>query len=87
MVRAIIWLTACIIGAPGIAAAQTKQDTKPASWTCSASGLQASEYKGGDAAYIHLVGYSSGNYYPVEKKGNVVTGVTSNGTKFTCRSS
>lgn len=55
--------------------------------TCSASGLQDSEYRGGDAAYIHLVGYSSGNYYPVEKKGKVVTGVTSNGTKFTCRAS
>ncbi|MDE1567716.1 hypothetical protein [Aquabacter sediminis] len=87
MVRTLFGVLALVLAMPGLASAQTKQDAKPVTWTCSASGLQASEYKGGDAAYIHLVGFSSGNYYPVEKKGNVASGVTSNGTKFTCRAS
>ena len=63
------------------------QSGKPQSWTCTASGLQASEYKGGNSAYIHIVGFDTGGYYPVQKKGNVATGLTANGTKFTCRAS
>lgn len=80
-VFAVAWIA---LVAPAAAQAQSG---KPQSWTCSASGLQASEYKGGDSAYIHLVGFNSGGYYPVVKKGNVATGVTANGTKFTCKAS
>ena len=57
------------------------------SWTCSAPGLQNSSYSGGDTAYIHLAGFNSGNNYPVTKKGKVASGVTKNGTRFTCRQS
>jgi hypothetical protein len=63
--------------------------TSPASaaWKCSAPGLVSGSYDGGASAYIHLKGFPSGGTYPVTKKGNVATGTTKNGTKFTCRSS
>lgn len=58
-----------------------------AAWKCSAPGLVSGSYDGGSSAYIHLKGFQSGGTYPVSKKGNVATGTTKNGTKFTCRSS
>lgn len=85
MGNAGLWgaVAACVVSlSPVVALAQSGQ---PQAWTCTASGLKASEYKGGSSAYIHLVGYDTGGYYAVEKKGNVATGVTANGTKFTCR--
>ncbi len=54
-------------------------------WKCSAHGLVSGSYSGGSTAYIHLSGFSTGGTYPVTKKGKVATGVTANGTKFTCR--
>lgn len=54
-------------------------------WKCSAPGLVSSSYTGGSTAYIHLSGFATGGTYPVTKKGNVATGVTANGTKFTCK--
>ncbi len=63
------------------AAAQTPKGT----WKCTAPALKNSDYQGGATAYIHLQAYSSGGYYPVTKNGNVATGVTKDGTKFTCK--
>ena len=53
-------------------------------WTCSAPGIVSGSYDGGQTAYIHLTGFSSGNSYYVQKSGKKVTGTTGNGTKFTC---
>lgn len=55
-----------------------------ADWSCSAPGLVSGNYDGGDSAYIHLNGFSSGSVYAVVKKGNRASGTTSNGTKFSC---
>jgi hypothetical protein len=65
--------------APLTAVAQAK------SWKCSATGLVSGSYDGGATAYIHLQGFSSGGTYSVTRKGNVATGVTANGTRFTCK--
>jgi hypothetical protein len=54
-------------------------------WKCTAPGLISGSYDGGTSAYIHLQGFSSGGSYAVTKNGNVATGVTANGTRFTCR--
>jgi len=54
-------------------------------WKCTAPGLVSASYNGGSTAYINLSGFSHGGTYPVTRKGNVATGVTANGTKFTCR--
>jgi hypothetical protein len=54
-------------------------------WKCSATGLISGSYDGGSSAYIHLQGFPSGGSYAVTKNGNVATGVTANGTRFTCR--
>lgn len=56
-----------------------------AGWSCSARGLVDYSFDGTGCATIHLTGYQSGNCYPVNIKGNTATGVTSNGTPFTCR--
>lgn len=54
-------------------------------WTCSAPGLVSGSYDGGAMAYIHLTGFPDGGTYAVLKSGSSkVTGVTKNGTKFTC---
>lgn len=58
-----------------------------ASWKCSAKNLADGTYSGGGTAYIHLSPYKSGHEYPVTKKGKTATGVTQDGTKFTCRES
>lgn len=44
-------------------------------------------YDGGNSAYIHLEGFSSGGNYPVTLNSSrtVATGTTANGTKFTCK--
>ncbi|MFT0859701.1 hypothetical protein [Ancylobacter sp. G4_0304] len=55
------------------------------SWTCEAPGLRTAKYDGGAKAYVHLDGFSRGGNYAVTRKGNVATGVTANGTSFTCR--
>jgi hypothetical protein len=54
------------------------------SWTCSAPGMASGSYDGGATAYIHLTAFNTGSNYPVKKSGNRATGVTKNGTKFTC---
>lgn len=69
--------------ASGLAAPAHGQSSKP--WKCTAPGLVNGSYSGGSTAYIHLSGFSTGGTYPVKRKGNVATGVTANGTKFTCR--
>jgi hypothetical protein len=65
--------------------ALTITDPAQAAWSCSANGLVSASYDGGGSAYVHLEGFSSGNTYPVTRKGKVATGTTKNGTKFTCR--
>lgn len=57
-----------------------------ADWTCSAKNMITGNYDGGATAYIHLSPYGRGNNYPVTKKGKTVTGHTSNGTPFVCKS-
>lgn len=54
-------------------------------WKCSAPGLVSGSYDGGATAYIHLQGFPSGGSYAVTKNGNVASGTTANGTRFTCR--
>jgi hypothetical protein len=78
MKRAIIVTTAFVCLVP-IAGAQA------GGWVCSAPGLADGSYDGGSTAYIHLRGFTSGDNYPVTKRGKVATGVTLNGTHFTCR--
>lgn len=53
-------------------------------WKCSAAGLIAATYTGGATAYIHLSPFAYGGNYKVTKKGSKATGVTANGTRFTC---
>lgn len=79
-------LLAVVVGpfvASGLAEPAHAQSGK--AWKCSAPGLVSGSYSGGSTAYIHLSGFSTGGTYPVTRKGNVATGVTANGTKFTCR--
>lgn len=54
-------------------------------WSCSARGIVSGSYSGGSSAYIHLAGYNTGNDYPATRRGNVASGVTKDGTHFTCR--
>ena len=54
-------------------------------WKCSANGLVNGSYDGGGTAYVHLSGFPSGGHYPVNKKGKTASGVTANGTPFTCK--
>lgn len=70
-------------------AAAPAQDGKARTWTCTAPTLVNFSYDGGEAAYIHLATYAYGGHYPVTKNkaGTVATGVTANGTKFTCTAS
>jgi hypothetical protein len=56
-------------------------------WKCTAKGMISGSYDGGATAHIHLTGFSSGGTYAVTKKGKTATGVTANGTPFTCRAS
>ncbi len=78
--RAFAMIAAALLGALSPALAQPG-----GTWTCSAPGLVNGEYSGGDSAYIHLTGFSSGGRYAVNRQGNTATGVTANGTRFTCR--
>ncbi|MCB1475152.1 MAG: hypothetical protein H6883_10755 [Rhodobiaceae bacterium] len=57
-------------------------------WSCTAAGIQNASYRDGrSSAYIHLSPYANGKNYPVavSADGKTVTGVTTNGTKFTCK--
>jgi hypothetical protein len=76
---------AAALAAVAVVASAAIAQGKP--WKCTATGLVSGSYEGGATAYIHLEGFSKGGTYPVTKKGNVATGVTANGTKFTCRQS
>jgi hypothetical protein len=73
--------TSCAVLALLLAASSAAQ----AGWSCNAKGLVSATYDGGDSAYVHLQGFGNGKYYLVERAGKVATGVTTNGTKFTCR--
>jgi hypothetical protein len=74
---------------PALAASAAVLFAQPAAsqgaWKCSAPGLISGNYDGGSTAYIHLQGFPSGGSYAVTKSGNVASGVTANGTRFTCR--
>lgn len=71
-------IAASVTGLAGPAAAVT--------WECKASQIQNYSYDGGDSAYIHLAPFQRGSNYPVtvSKDGKKATGVTANGTPFTC---
>lgn len=57
-----------------------------AGWSCSAPGIKAAEYGGGDVAAIQLEGDKQGSVYTVARiDANTARGVTRNGTPFTCR--
>jgi len=60
---------------------------KGPAWQCSAQGMVDGSYGGGETAYIHLQGYSTGGDYRVKlnDQGNEASGTTANGTPFTCR--
>jgi hypothetical protein len=77
-----VFAGAAIMLAAGLAPAIAQSG---GNWTCSAPGLRVGEYVGGDSAYIHLEGFSSGGRYAVTRQGNTATGTTANGTRFTCR--
>jgi len=55
-------------------------------WGCSARGMVMGRYGGGDDAYIQLVGDKQGGNYVVKlnPQGNMASGITGNGTPFTC---
>lgn len=55
-------------------------------WRCSARGMVMGRYGGGDDAYIQLAGDQRGGNYPIRlnQSGNVATGITGNGTPFSC---
>ena len=56
-----------------------------AGWICSATGLKAYRYSGGNKAYIHLKPYGSGHNYPVTRVSDTrVEGRTKDGTDFVC---
>lgn len=58
-----------------------------AQWTCSANGLVSARYDGAAQAYVHLAGFTSGGYYPVKlnEAKTEASGVTANGTPFSCK--
>jgi hypothetical protein len=76
-------MSAILLAAIICVAASTAQ--AGAGWSCSAKGLLDYSFDGGGCATIHLTGYAYGNCYPVTVKGNVASGVTSDGTPFKCR--
>lgn len=54
-------------------------------WVCTAEKLQSGSYRGGKTATIHLKPYPNGAAYPVKRESDTkVTGVTKDGTPFTC---
>lgn len=55
-------------------------------WSCSARGMVMGRYGGGDDAYIQLIGDKQGGNYPVKpiQGSATVSGITGNGTPFTC---
>lgn len=80
IMRSAIFSAVVCLCIPTFATAQTTSNA----WKCSAPGLRAAKYEGGEKAYIHLEGFSHGGYYKVTRKGKVATGTTANGTTFTC---
>jgi hypothetical protein len=81
IVAATVIVSAIACSASVLAFAQKKSK----SWKSSAPGMVSGSYEGGDSAYIHLSGFRHGGSYAVTKRGNVASGTTANGTKFTCR--
>jgi hypothetical protein len=73
------------IAALGLVASTDEALSRGQPWKCRGPGLKAFNYSGGDSAYVLLTGADTGGTYPVTKTGKIVTGTTSNGTKFTCR--
>ncbi len=54
-------------------------------WTCNAENMKSGSYNGGKTAKIHLKPYKKGAAYPVTiVSDDKVTGVTKDGTPFTC---
>jgi hypothetical protein len=54
-------------------------------WTCTADNMKSGSYRGGKTAKIHLKPYKNGAAYPVTIVSETeVTGVTKDGTPFTC---
>lgn len=68
---------------PCIALSVGAQDKK---WVCDAKNLVVGSYNGGDQATIQLRAYSRAGTYSVKKNaaGDTATGVTADGTAFTC---
>ena len=63
---------------------QVTRSIRPVS-SAHACGTAAALSNAGAMAYIHLTGFPDGGTYAVLKSGSSkVTGVTKNGTKFTC---
>jgi hypothetical protein len=57
-----------------------------AGWICSADGLKAAEYGGGNVASIQLQSDSQGRVYTVRRINETTAqGTTQNGTSFVCR--
>lgn len=72
-------------GSLSLTASANMADAQTGKWTCSADKLKTGSYKGGKTAKIHLQPYSSGGTYPVSVVSETeVTGVTKDGTVFTC---
>ena len=88
-ITSVLALFSAVALADAAAAQGTKAPAAPKSWKCTAPGLVNGSYDGGETAFIHLVGFTSGGNYAVtkDKSGKVVTGTTGNGTKFTCTGS
>jgi hypothetical protein len=82
MKRAIIAAALCFAG--GAMAAEEFKTL--AGWNCSAAGIKAAEYGGGDVAAIQLESDKQGAVYTVARiDAKTARGVTRNGTPFTCR--
>ena len=59
---------------------------KEGKWKCDASDISTYSFNGGNSAYIHLMSYSSGNYYRVKfnETKTEAKGKTGDGTPFIC---
>ena len=80
------WIAAA--AALGLAACASVPEGAPtlAGWNCSAQGIKAAEYGGGNVASIQLEGEKGGSVYTVSRVDEkTARGVTGNGTAFVCR--
>ena len=80
-----IFMGGCIATMPDnqLGADSSRPITKK--WICEAPNMISGRYSGGEYANIHLSPFSSGGAYKVTKDGDLVTGITANGTKFVCK--